>query len=305
MMLGYWEEAGLDVEFANISGSGAATQLVFSGSAQFTLVSPEGYMAARQSDPSGIAIYNHTRDAIYTIAVVDDSPVQDLSDLRGKTVGVLSLSSGAYPVARAMLASVGLDPDNDVEWVAVGMGPQAAAALGSDQVDALALWDFAYAQLEGLGYQFRHFSTEETYSLLALMVVANEDFVRDHPSAAAKFAQGIAKGALFTQNNPEAAVRLHWERFPESRPTGIPEDEALAEAVRVVKSRIDKTIIEGREIPLWGAFTDDEWEVTQNFLLDNGVLTEARDVSFYYNADLLDEINDFDKEAILEQARNQ
>jgi pyruvate dehydrogenase E1 component beta subunit len=38
--------------------------------------------------------------------------------------------------------------------------------------------------------------------------------------------------------------------------------------------------------------------------LENEVLSEARDVSLYYTDELLDEINDFDHEAVIEQARN-
>ena len=302
-LLGFWKEGGLAVDVKPFSGSTGATQLVLAGSAEFTMASPEGFMAGRQSDAKAIGVYSHTREPIYTIAVLAASPVQKLEDLKGKTIGVLSLSSGAVPVAKAMLRSVGFDPEKDAKWLPVGLGPQTANALKSNQVDALALWDWGYAILENLGFQFRHFTTPETSRILSLMLIGNEDFIKANPGPTAKMAQGIAKGALFTLTNPEAAVRIHWQKYPSSKPTNVSEDQALKEAVHVLDARLAKYRIEGREIPRWGAFTKAEWEATQNFFHDTGLLGRKLDVSAYYTDRFLDEINNFDPNEIVAKAR--
>src|SRR3954469_11669933 len=298
-VLGFWKEGGVDVDVKPFNGSTGATQLVLAGSAEFTMASPEGFIAARQSDAKALAVYSHTREPIYTIAVVAGSPVQKLEDLKGKTVGVLSLSSGAVPVAKAMLRSAGLDPEKEVKWLPVGPGPQTANALKSNQVDALALWDWGYAILENLGYQFRHFQTGETSKILSLMLIGNEDFVNANAAATAKMAQGIAKGALFTITNPEAAVRIHWQKYPSSKPTNISEEQALKEAVHVLQARLEKYRIAGREIPKWGAFSRGEWEATQAFFFDTGLLPRKLDVGTYYTDRFVNEINDFEQEAII------
>jgi NitT/TauT family transport system substrate-binding protein len=303
-VLGFWKQGGLEVEVRPFSGSTGATQLVLAGSAEFTMASPEGFIAARQSDAKAIAVYSHTREPIYTITVVAGSPVQKLEDLKGKTVGVLSLSSGAVPVAKAMFRSVGFDPEKDIKWLPVGLGPQTANALKSGQVEALALWDWGYAILENLGYQFRHFTTPETSKILSLMLIGNEDFVKANPGPTARMAQGIAKGALFTLTNPEAAVRIHWQKYPSSKPTNIPEDQALKEAVHVLQARLEKYRIQGREIPKWGAFTKGEWEATQNFFHDTGLISRKLDVSAYYTDSFLATINDFDQDEIVAKARS-
>ena len=303
-MLGFWKDAGLEVDVKPFNGSTGATQLVLAGSAEFTMASPEGFLVARQDGAKALAVYSHTREPIYTIAVVAGSPIQKLEDLKGKTIGVLSLSSGAVPVAKAMLRAVGFDPEKDVKWLPVGLGPQTANALKSNQVDALALWDWGYAILENLGYQFRHFRTAETSKILSLMLIGNEDFVNANPEATAKMAQGIAKGALFTITNPEAAVRIHWQKYPSSKPTNIPEEQALKEAVHVLQARLEKYRIANREIPKWGAFSRGEWEATQNFFFDTGLLARKVDVGTYYTDRFLAQINDFDQEAIVAKARS-
>jgi NitT/TauT family transport system substrate-binding protein len=300
--LGYWKDAGLDVTVTPFNGGTGATQLVISGNAEFAMASPEALLVGRQEGADIKGVYNHTREPIYTLAVLKGSSVQKLEDLKGKTIGVVSLSSGATSVAKAMLRGIGLDPEKDVRWLPIGLGPQAANALKTNQVDALAIWDWAYAILENSGFEFRHFVTPGTSKLLSLMLITNGTFLKDNRPAAAKFAQGIAKGVVFTLANPEAAVRIHWARYPASKPTNMPEDQALREAVHVLQARLAKYQIVGRADPRFGAFTRDEWTSTQSFFLDVGFINKKPDVGEYFSNDLIDEVNNFDKSAIVKQA---
>lgn len=301
--LGYWKDAGLDVEVKPFSGSVGATQVVIAGGAEFTMGSPEGLLVGIQEGAKIKAVYNHTREPIYTIAVAKDSPIQKLTDFKDKTIGVLSLSSGGTAVAKAMLRSAGLDPEKDVKWLPVGLGPQTANALKSNLVDAIAMWDWAYATLENLGFQFRHFETPQTSSLLSLMLITNENFLNSNHKAAVAFAQGIAKGALFALTNPEAAVRIHWTVYPTSKPTNIPEEQALKEAVHVLQARLSKYRIDNRKDRRFGAFLPEEWQATQQFFFDVGMLKSKPDIKTYYTNDLVDEINKFDQAAVIKQAQ--
>jgi NitT/TauT family transport system substrate-binding protein len=302
--LGYWKDAGLDVTVTPFNGGSGATQLVISGNAEFTMASPEALLVGRQEGADIKGVYNHTREPIYTLAVLKDSPVQKIEDLKGKTIGVVSLSSGATLVAKAMLRGVGLDSEKDVRWLPVGLGPQAANALKSNQVDALAMWDWAYAILENAGFQFRHFVTPGTSKLLSLMLIENGPFLRANPEASTKFAQGIAKGVAFTLANPEAAVRIHWAKYPASKPTNIPEEQAMREAVHVLQARLAKYRIGGRADPRFGAFTRDEWTSTQSFFLDVGFINKKLDVGEYFTNDLIDGANRFDNAAVVKQAES-
>jgi len=302
--LGYWGESGIDVEVAPFSGSSGATQVVLSGRADFTMASPEPLLAAKQEGGKLVAVYNHTREAIYDIAVEDSSPIKKLEDLKGKTIGVTNLSSGAFPFSKAMLSSVGIDPEKDIKWLPVGLGPQTANALQSKQVDALAMWDYAYAILENLGFKFRHFTTPEMSSLLAFMLIGNEDFVNKNPDATTKMLQGIAKSVIFTRTNPEAAVRLHWEAFPATKPTNVPEDVAIKHAVHVLNSRLDKYRIEGRKTVKWGYFEKADWENTQDFYNKIGLIKNKIDVEKYYTNRFIEKVNDFDPNEIVAKAKS-
>jgi NitT/TauT family transport system substrate-binding protein len=302
-VMGYWKEGGLDVTVSPSPGSTQATQLVVAGTAHFTMATVEPLIIARQKGGKVVAVYNHVREPIYTIAVPKESAITDMKQLKGKAIGVTSLASGAVPFSKAMLKSIGVDPEKDVRWVAIGLGPQASHALKENRVDALGYWDWGYAILENLGHQFRHYTTEATRNVLSLALLANEDFVAANPDAVTAMARGIAKAALFTITNPEAAVKIHWQQYPASKPTGVPEDKALKDAVHVLKARLVKYRVEGRSPPTWGAFTKAEWEATQDFLADSGLIQQKSDVAQYYNDRMLAKVNDFDAGKVIAQAK--
>jgi len=301
--LGYWKDAGLDVEVQPFSGSTGAVQLVISGKAHATMATVEPLIIGRQKGAKIVAVYNHVREPIYTIAVPADSPLTGLKQLRGKSIGVLSLSSGAVPFAKAMLKAEGFDPEKDVSWVPIGQGAQAVHAAKNNRVDAFAYWDWGYAIMENAGVKFRHFTSEATKSILSLALVVNEEWLAANPDAAVKLAQGIAKGALFTITNREGAVRVHWARYPSSRPSGVPEPQALAEAIHVLNARAAKYRIDGRAVPRWGAFTRDEWARTQDFLFDAGLIAKKAEPAEYFSDRLLGRINEFDSAKVIEQAK--
>ncbi|MGH7277454.1 MAG: ABC transporter substrate-binding protein [Candidatus Rokuibacteriota bacterium] len=302
--LGYWKDAGLDVEVQPTSGSTTAVQLVIAGTAHFTMGTVEPLIIGRQKGAKIVSVYNHTREGIYTIAVPADSPITSVKQLKGKSIGVVSLGSGAVPFAKALLRAEGFDPEKDVNWIPIGMGAQAVHAVKNGRVDALSYWDWGYAIMENGGARFRHFSSDLTKNLLSLALIGNESFVAANPEATAKLAQGIARATLFTITNPEAAVRIHWAQYPASRPSGLPEDRALAEAIHVLKARAEKYRVEGRAVPKWGAYTKQEWEHTQDFLFDSGMITRKVDVAEYYTERFIPRINEFDAARIREQAKN-
>ena len=303
LALGYWKEAGLDVDVQPTSGSTTAVQLVIAGTAHFTMATVEPLIIGRQKGAKIVSVYNHTREGIYTIAVPADSPITSVKQLKGKSIGVVSLGSGAVPFAKAILRAEGFDPEKDVSFVPIGQGAQAVHAVKGGRVDALSYWDWGYAAMENGGVRFRHFSSDLTKSLLALAIVGNEEFVNANPDVTAKFAQGIAKATLFTITNPEAAVRIHWAQYPASKPSGIPEDRALTEAIHVLKARAEKYRVDGRSVPKWGAYTKEEWERTQDFLVDSGMIPKRLDIAQYYTERFIPRINEFDAAKVREQAK--
>ena len=127
--LGYWKEEGLDVTVTSVEGSVAGMQQLAAGNLQIVSLGPEEIVIGREKGVKIKGFYVQARETIYRIVVAADSPLQKLADLKGKTIGVPALASGSVPFAKALVASVGLDPEKDVKILAVGVGAPGRLAL--------------------------------------------------------------------------------------------------------------------------------------------------------------------------------
>ena len=93
-------------------------------------------------------------------------------DLRGKTMGVIAMSTGAVPYGRQMLQAAKIDPDKDVQWLPIGEGAQAALALKRGDAAAWFAWDTAVAQLEAQGIELVHIKPPYFDDLIGNVILA-------------------------------------------------------------------------------------------------------------------------------------
>ena len=63
------------------------------------------------------------------MSVLEDGPIKDVKDLKGKTVGVFSLATGGIAFMKSYMRANGMDPDKDIQLVAVGLGAPPIEAL--------------------------------------------------------------------------------------------------------------------------------------------------------------------------------
>jgi NitT/TauT family transport system substrate-binding protein len=144
------------------------------------------------------------------------------------------MSSVGTLIARALATSAGLNPDLDIHIVVAGEGAQTTALLRAGQIDALSQFDTQYALVENAGVKLRLLSTSEIERFPSNGFLALEETLRTNRQQAVELAQGYAKGTVFTIANPEAAIHILWEIYPETKPTGIDEATALREGMNTL-----------------------------------------------------------------------
>jgi NitT/TauT family transport system substrate-binding protein len=302
-MLGYWKGEGLDLEVTTLEGSTAGVQQLAAGNIQFATVGPETALIAREKGVKIRSFYAISRVTIFRVVVPEGSPIQSVAELRGKTIGVSALTSGAVPVARALLASGGVNPDKEVNWLAVGVGAPAAVAITQKSVDAMALWGDFQAGLENRGLQFREITAPFMKDLLGQVVVARDDFLAEHSDVAVAFGRGLAKATLFGLTNPEAAVRIHWKVYPETRAQGVDEARALKDSIHVFNARFETQRVDNREDKRWGASSPAQWVRLKSLYREQSLIQGTVDVNDVFTNQLIDEINSFDQQAVIRQAK--
>src|SRR5207244_10773244 len=101
-----------------------------------------------------------------------------------------NMGTGGVPVAKALIATAGMNPDRDVNIVVAGEGAQTAAMLRNKQVDALSQFDTQYAMVENAGVKLRLLDTKEIDRYPSNGSLALEETL----SARSKDAVGLARG---------------------------------------------------------------------------------------------------------------
>jgi NitT/TauT family transport system substrate-binding protein len=111
----------------------------------------------------------------------------------------------------------------------------------------------------------------------------------------------MAKSTIVAGTNPEAAVRLHWELYPESKPKGKSEADALKEALYIIASRRAKWFAAPWQTDKrMGASSLEEWQAWSRYTKTGD---KIKDVSVLFTNDLIAAANDFDHAAVEQQAK--
>jgi len=300
--MGWFKEEGIEVTLVPLAGSSDCVKNVTTKEIPFALAAVEPLAVARIQGVKAKIYYTAYQGNIFGIAVPADSAIQKISDLKGKTIGVISMGGGVL-VAKALVAAAGLNPEKDIKFVVAGEGAQSAVMVKRKQVDALSQFDTQYAMIENAGVKLRLLDTTAIDRYPSNGFLALEDTLRTRRKDAVGLARAYAKGTIFTINNPEAAVRIFYEVFPAQKPTGKDEATALRDDIKILQARIPKWKLERGGVKRWGENPEANYAEYVDFLLKWGVIKEKVDVKDLITNELIDEINKFDASQIAAAAK--
>ena len=156
--LGFYKKLGLNVSVQALPRGGSGLfPLISGGGADIGLPSMDAFYGGVKTGANTglIAVYQFSRASIYNdFAVYANSPITSYAQLAGKTVGIDQNQASSTVFPDAVLAKQHLST-NKVNYLAVGFSAAAGQALKDNKVQALALWDTAYAALQTQGFNLR------------------------------------------------------------------------------------------------------------------------------------------------------
>lgn len=307
---GFFDEEGLEVELKSARGSALGAQLVMTGQADVVHAGTSvGLMVPASKGAPLMAFYNMITQNFQMPAVPADSPIKSLADLKGKKLGVIGQATATVPIVKAVLEDAGVDP-NSVTFVDVGYGAQAATALwGSKQVDGLAMYDSVYAAIENVNptqYKLRVLTSALSDRIgFQTALVAKPETIKTKRDALIRLGRAHAKAMVFALENPDAAVRIHYKRYPEQRPANVDDATALALGrknllARLNNMRIDNMVVKRDK---WGFMHEIDVNTYVDMLKKIGDVDKKLDPKTIYTNELIDEINRFDVAAVRRRAR--
>lgn len=241
--------------------------------------------------------YQYTYPYKWDIAVPPGSALKSYTDLKGKKIGVSDFGATEYPVTKNVLKALGLDPDKDVSWVAVGNGTPAGVALQRGVVDALAYFDTGFGQIEAAGIEMSYLPRPTTIPMVGgqFLMAMPATFEKDKDLLVG-VGRSVCKSSQFLLANPAAGAKAFLKLYPETAPRGASEDEAVKAVLQSISRRI-KLYAPPYAGTKMGTINEQEFRTEAAM---NGL--DIKDYNALYTNELIDKINDFDAAKIRAEA---
>jgi NitT/TauT family transport system substrate-binding protein len=298
--LGYWEDENLKVELVPGSGSGALVEQMIAGNLVAGAPSLPSVVEGLGAGLKLVDVYTYSYGSIFGIWVPENSAIKGVGDLKGKNIGVSEAGGGETAVLNAALEDVGINPVTEVNLIPIGQGEATTLdAIQRGRVDAYASSKNDGHSLTVSGLKMREITPPLYEGFPGRSIISTPEGLKKNREQFVRMARGIAKATLFCDNNIEACKKFMKEAVPEQWVDTNDAEQSqgslqFEEAVKTTSVPEGEQF--GRHKPdQMEAFKDTVASITEDF--------EDFDVNDFLKADILAEVNNFDRAAIIAEAK--
>ena len=198
-----FEQLGLDVELINIPPTLAVTALV-SGDLQYVVFAGTTLNAAVRGLPVKLIMVYNDRPLF---SLMSRPEIRSMKEMKGKILGIASLTSGESFLSRRLLKEAGVDPERELILRSIGNTPDRLAALRSGLVDATTLTVPVDIQAEKLGLRRLVFMGEALESISGGVGVSDR-WIQQRPDQIKKLIAGVFKSIAHARAHRQESVGL-------------------------------------------------------------------------------------------------
>ena len=150
--LGYFKEAGLDVEISDFAGGAKSLQALIGGSADVVTGSFDHTIQMQAKSQSIVAVTQLGQFPGFALALRKDKAAnyKDAKDLKGMKIGVTAPGSSTHFMVLYMMAQAGMKPE-DASFIGTGSGATTVAAVEHGDVDGISNADPMVTKLDSMG----------------------------------------------------------------------------------------------------------------------------------------------------------
>src|SRR4051794_12589850 len=221
--LGYFKEAGLDVEISDFAGGAKSLQALIGGSADVVTGSFDHTIQMQAKSQSIVAVVQLGRFPGFALALRKDKAgsYTGPKDLKGMKIGVTAPGSSTHFMVLYMMAQAGLKPE-DASFIGTGSGGTVVAAVQHGEVDGISNADPMVTKLdrEGLIKIVADTRTLEGTTKVyggpypAAVLYATTGFVEKNPNTAQALVTAFVRGLKWIQaHKAEDIARMMPEEY--------------------------------------------------------------------------------------------
>jgi NitT/TauT family transport system substrate-binding protein len=279
---GYLEKEGYKVTLLDSDTNVPYVAFLSNGDADLAMLDAAETLTARAAGQDIKIVYEAYQFAPEGIVVVDDSPIQSLSDLKGKKVGLAEQPDEI--TTQIALSSVGMSLDDVTTFVVGNQGPVMAAALRDKTIDAFAGGSADRTSLEAQGVKFRNITPD------AISKNPGNSFAVWGPTLEEK--RPLITAFLHAWAQAQHAGVLDTKAVIAACSTYIPEQfEDMALGERMINYQA--YTLELRRTVNYGELQPDVWKSIQPGFVAAGVIEKEVDPAEFLDTSFQDAIQDF------------
>jgi NitT/TauT family transport system substrate-binding protein len=203
---GFFKNRGIELGYVPGAGGGDALRNLLSGQADVAFTDPGSFFAALDKGEKLRAIYDIYPQNVFNVVSLKSQNILKPADLKGKRIGVYSLSSGTRQNLQVLLHQAGLT-EADVTVVVTGL--LNFAPLMQGQVDATAATDtgLLVGRQKGLG-GVNVMEIKNHLNISSDFFVVREDTYQQKKEVLKRFLQAYQDSAYWMLQSPEEAAKL-------------------------------------------------------------------------------------------------
>ena len=207
---GFFRARGIELVYMPGTGGGDAVRNLLSGQADVAFTDPGSFYAALDKGEMLRAIYDIYPQNVFNVVSLKSANIRKPADLKGKKIGVYSLSSGTLANLQLLLNQAGLS-SKDVTIVVTGL--LNFAPLMQGQVDATAATDtgLLVARARGVG-EVNVMEVRDSLNLSSDLFVVREETYQKRKDVLRRFLAAYRDSAQWMMDQPEEAAKLAVKR---------------------------------------------------------------------------------------------
>jgi NitT/TauT family transport system substrate-binding protein len=280
---GYFEQCGIDIEYQTAADVENPGQLILAGAVDIGILDPLTYISGLNRGLPYVAIAVDTARTGVAYVSLKETGIEGPEDLPGHTVGVNPGSDNLWFLEKIMEDNLSPEQQEQVNIVPAGFSIQ---PLLAGSMDAYTAWttDSALNTLKHEGTEFNEIrANEHGIQTMGNVIVVSEKTLEEKPDMVKRFLAAVLGGfGELTPENEEKAIDSALERIGEDIP-------------REVEASIYQQLLELQQDPVWdemgaGWHNPDGYAQTQDFLVDNGEITEPLPVDQLFTTEVLEEV---------------